>query len=91
MLLICTKGEYSVKNKSVIVEWIICYIIILLIPIITIFINYFCNVEVIKKETYKSNAMILNNLADNVDKILEEEVRFYEQLLSCHEYKLASY
>ena len=76
------------KNKSVIVEWIICYIIILMIPIITIFINYLCNVEVIKREIYESNELVLNNLADNVDSILTEERDFFEYMLSYKEFKL---
>jgi len=76
------------KNKSVIWEWIICYIIILMIPIITIFVNYFCSVEVIKKDIYESNELVLNNLTNGVDAILAQEREFYEYILSCKDFSV---
>lgn len=76
------------KKKSIIVEWIICYFIILMIPVITICINYSYNVEIIKGEIRKSNELVLRNLADSVDGIMAQEREFYEHMLSCEEFKL---
>lgn len=76
------------KNKSVIVEWIICYMVILMIPVITIFVNYFYNVKVIKQEIYESNELVLNNLADRVNEIFKEERSFFEQIVSDNEFAL---
>lgn len=65
------------KKKSVIIEWMISYIIVLMIPIVTIFINYFYNVQTINQEIYKSNELVLKNLANSIDEYLNEEKNFY--------------
>jgi len=70
------------NTKSVIKGWIISYIIVLLIPIITVFVNYFYNVKVIRREIYNSNELVLNNLANDMDKILEKEKNFVEHILT---------
>jgi len=70
------------KDKSVIVQWILSYIFILLIPIVTIFINYFYNMNVIKKEIYNSNKLVLENFADNVDRYIYEQRSFYTFIVS---------
>lgn len=69
-------------TKSVIKGWIISYVIVLLIPIITVFVNYFYNVKVIRQEIYNSNELVLNNLANDMDKILEKERNFAEHILT---------
>ena len=69
-------------TKSVIKGWIISYVIVLLIPIITVFVNYFYNVKVIRQEIYNSNELVLNNLANDMDKILEKERNFAGHILT---------
>lgn len=73
-------------TKSVIKEWIVSYIIVLLIPIITVFVNYFYNVKVIRQEIYNSNELVLNNLANDMDKILEKERNFAGHVLTAPEF-----
>lgn len=70
------------KTKSVIVEWMMAYIIVLMIPIITIFINYTYNVKVLEKEIYDSNELVLNNLADGIDAHLQEEKEFCNYIMT---------
>lgn len=65
------------KNKSVIVQWVLSYLIILLIPVVTIFINYYYSTNMIKQEIYDSNKLVLENLADNVDEYIYEQRSFY--------------
>ena len=78
-------------TKSVIKEWIISYIIVLLIPIITVFVNYFYNVKVIRQEIYNSNELVLNNLANDMDKILEKERNFAGHILTSSEFGTLMY
>lgn len=65
------------KKKSVIVGWVCSYLIILLIPIISIFINYYYNVRVIRNEIIRANEQILNNLGNSIDELLEDQKAFY--------------
>ena len=65
------------RKRSVVVEWVISYIIVLMIPIVTIFINYFYNVQIINQEIYRSNELVLKNLANSIDEYLNEEKNFY--------------
>ena len=69
------------RNRSVVVEWVISYIIVLMIPIVTIFINYFYNVQTINQEIYKSNELVLKNLASSIDEYLNEEKNFYAHVV----------
>ena len=68
------------RNRSVVIEWAISYIVVLMIPIVTIFINYFYNVQTINQEIYKSNELVLKNLASSIDEYLKEEKNFMRML-----------
>lgn len=70
------------EKRSVLVGWGLSYMIVLLIPIISIFINYAYNTRIIKGETIKANELILDNLRDNFDKYLQEEKSFYTYIFS---------
>lgn len=68
------------SKKSVVVGWACSYIIILIIPILAIFINYYFNVRVIEKEIMHANEQVLENLQECVDDFLEDEMTFYEHV-----------
>ena len=70
------------RKKSVLITWTGSYIIILLIPIITIFINFHYNARLIEKEIIHSNELMLNNLKISIDKYLENELSFYNYIYS---------
>lgn len=55
------------KKKSIITSWIYSYILILLIPILTIFINYYYNNKVIENQIIHANQLVLHNLQQSVD------------------------
>ena len=61
------------RKKSIMKEWMISYTLILLIPLITIFINYGYNARVIRKEIIQAHELILYNLRDNIDRLMDEE------------------
>ena len=61
------------RRKSVMKEWGISYALILLIPLITIFINYSYNTKIIQKEIMQAHELILDNLKDNIDLLMDEE------------------
>lgn len=65
------------KRKSIVKEWGISYALILLIPLITIFVNYYYNTKIIKKEIMQAHELILDNLKENVDLLMEEEWQLF--------------
>jgi len=67
-------------RKSVVIDWAFSYLVILLIPVITIFINYYNNVGVVKNEIVRVNEEVLENISVCVDEILEDEISFYSAL-----------
>ena len=68
------------KRKSIMIEWGISYALILLVPIIAIFINFNFNVTALKKETVQAYELMLDNLADNMDNIVEKQEKMYTQI-----------
>ena len=69
------------KKRSIVIEWLCSYMIILMIPVVTIFVNYFWNKQVIQNEIYEANNLILNNLGEEIDRYLNREVSFYTCLM----------
>ena len=65
------------RKKSIIIEWGISYALILVIPLITIFINYGYNTKIIQKEIIQAHELILDNLKDNIDLLFEEEWKMF--------------
>ena len=70
------------KKKSVIINWIYSYILILFIPILTIFIIYYDNNKVIEKQIIHANKLVLQNLQQNVDTEISHESSLYTSLLT---------
>lgn len=65
--------ERKKRKRSVIIEWLCSYILVLLIPIIAIFINYNYSSQVIKEEIIQANEMILKNVQNSIDNFLVKE------------------
>ena len=65
------------KKNTVLFNWAVSYAVILLVPLITIFANYYHNTAIIKDEIMQANELILKNLKDNVDRVLEDEREMY--------------
>lgn len=61
------------RKNTILIDWGISYALILLVPLITIFINYFHNTSIIKEEIMQAHELILENLKDNIDRVMEEE------------------
>ena len=62
------------KKKSIIISWACSYVIILLIPVITIFVNYVCSINVIKEESLQANNLVLDNISGAIDRYLYQEL-----------------
>lgn len=74
------------QKRSVVVEWVYSYILILLIPVITIFVNYYYNTKVIKDEIIRANDLVLHNLQQSVDDYLYDELRMFTYILISPEF-----
>ena len=74
------------QKRSVVVEWVYSYILILLIPVITIFVNYYYNTKVIKDEIIQANELVLHNLQQSMDDYLYNELRMYTYILISPEF-----
>lgn len=69
------------KKRSVVIGWLCSYMIVLLIPFITIFLNYAWNKKVIKNEILEANQLVLENLGNEIDRYLNREFLFRSFLL----------
>lgn len=69
------------KKKSIITGWLFSYVFILMIPIVTIFVNYTWNKQIIQDEIFEANNLVLSNLGDDIDKYLNREISLYSYLL----------
>ena len=67
-------------KKSVLFEWAGSYVIVLVIPLITIFLNYYLNMETIRSEIYSANEVVLDNLGNEIDRIMAEQENLYNYL-----------
>lgn len=74
------------KKRSIMTNWVYSYILILLIPILTIFINYYYNNKVIENQIIHANKLVLHNLQENVDSYLYNEVSTYTYTLTSNEF-----
>lgn len=50
------------KKRSVLAGWLCSYILIMMIPIVTVFVNYAWSMKVIRKEILEANNLVLDNL-----------------------------
>ena len=69
------------KKKSVIISWACSYVIILLIPVVTIFVNHVCSIKVIKEESLQANGLVLDNISSAIDRYLNQEMSVSASLL----------
>ncbi len=74
------------KKRSIMTSWVYSYILILLIPILTIFINYYYNAKVIENQIIRANKLALHNLQQSVDSYLYNEVYMYTYSLTSNEF-----
>lgn len=70
------------KKKGVLWGWTLSYLCLLLIPITSIFINYYSNITTIKKEYINAYYLTVDNLKDNLDSLAVEIQSFYNYILS---------
>ena len=70
------------KKKGVLRGWTLSYLCLLLIPITSIFINYYSNITTIKKEYINAYYLTVDNLKDNLDSLAVEIQSFYNYILS---------
>ena len=68
------------EKKSILFEWAGSYLIVLVIPLITIFLNYYLNMETIRSEIYSANEVVLDNLGTEIDRIMAERENLYNYL-----------
>ena len=69
------------KKRSVLAGWLCSYILIMMIPIVTVFVNYAWSMKVIRKEILEANNLVLDNLGDEIDRYLNREMAFESYLL----------
>ena len=70
------------RRKSILFEWAVSYLIVLLIPLIMIFLNYNLNMQTIKSEIGHMNEIVMDNLSDEIDRIMTEQVNVYNYLFT---------
>ena len=69
------------KKRSVLTGWLCSYIIIMMIPVVTVFVNYAWSMKVIRKEILEANNLVLDNLGDEIDRYLKREMAYESYLL----------
>ncbi len=70
------------RSRSVLWAWAGSYVIVLFIPLITVFINYQINVGMIKQGIVNANELTLNNISDNINDLLEMEKDYHNYIFS---------
>lgn len=75
------------KKKSIIKEWGISYVLILLIPLISVFVNDYNNTKTIRKEIMQAHELILDNLKDNIDRLIGEAQDMYSFFYVSEEFR----
>lgn len=68
------------RKRSVLFEWAGSYLVVLLIPLITIFLNYYFNMETIKEEIYSAHKVVLDHTGNEIDRIMEQQINVYNNL-----------
>ena len=63
----------KMKKKSVIWGWLISYIIVLMIPLISVFVNYNINSKTIRQGLMDANELICQNLKNSIGDYLRME------------------
>ena len=58
------------RKRSILFEWAGAYLVVLLIPLITIFLNHYSNMKILREEIYNANRTVLENIGDEIDQIV---------------------
>lgn len=69
--------EFRLKNWSVRWLWCCSYIIVMLIPMITVVVNYNINVKALKNRVIRTNELALQQVKENIDLLINAEKEFY--------------
>ncbi len=86
---IMERGKRS--SRSILWAWTASYIVILLIPLITVFVNYNINMATIRQDVRNANKLTLDNMKDNIDGLIESAKGFQNYVISEGAYKTIQY
>lgn len=67
-------------KRSILFEWAGSYLIVLIIPLITVFLNYNLNMETTRGEIYSAQKMVLDNTQSEIDRLMNQQVDVYNYL-----------
>lgn len=70
------------RKRSILFEWAGAYLVVLLIPLITIFLNHYSNMKILREEIYNANRTVLENIGDEIDQIMTQQINTYNYLYS---------
>lgn len=65
------------KRKSIIIDWLWSYLVVLCIPLIAIGIHYSSSIKIVKSEILQANEFMLDNLKNEIDLYLSESIKAY--------------
>lgn len=68
------------KSRSVLFGWGISYLLVLAVPILSIFISYSYTTYKLKSETIKANQLIIHNLANSVNTCMKDELAAFHYI-----------
>ena len=69
------------RNKSILWAWALSYICLLLIPLTTVFINYYSNIKALKQEYFHAYELTLHNVSTGIDSVTNNMQQFYHYIL----------
>lgn len=68
------------QKRSILYEWAGSYLIVLFIPLITIFLNFHFNMKTIKNEIYNMQEIVLENIGNEIDRVMKQQINVYNYL-----------
>ena len=69
------------KSKSILWAWTLSYICLLIIPILSVFINYYSNERKLRQEYLHAYELTLNNISIGIDSLTDDMQQFYYYIL----------
>lgn len=66
------------RKKSIIIDWLWSYLVVLCIPLIAIGIHYSSSIKIVKNEILQANEFMLDNLKNEIDLYLSESIKAYQ-------------
>ncbi len=70
------------KKHSILLEWAVSYAVVLIIPLITIFLNYSFSMETIREGIYDAHETVLENVGNEIDELMIQQTNVYSYLYS---------